>query len=1273
MTVVTDDYLLDDLERSQLNATRRRRWNRSRRYYRMLLLTAGLVALLVLAAPSIISHTGIARSMLASSASTYGWDASAESIDVGWITPLSIRGLQLTGRSGDTDIQIERADTALTITNLINFDPEHLGEVSLRGVTLACTVNEGYSSIEADLADLLQPSEESQSPIHSNLQIQDVAATVTDVVTGASWMLNQSNVDVTIEGQDIHGEIAGVVNEPGGSGGAIQSQFAWHPNDSSPVAPAEATEVASRWQLAIETDSFPLSVTNLIARRFAGQMQGLPQQFSGDTTGRLQLVGSNDGAMTADLGDVRIRNLKAIRFSRPGDSPGSSDTDSNATGGDVDITQWHNALATLNGKVALTGGWLVGQGLVVATDFASATIDGSFPTQISLVGEDDNPLSWLQALEGKARVDVDLAMLDQALPGLIPLRRDVTLVSGRAIGVIENTPASGSSPDATTGRRSVLAVSSDALRARADGRVVVVDPIELSATVTDDQGSLRAERFQLTSSFAEASGRGTLRDGKADVQVDFGRLYAMLRPVVDLSELSLGGTAKGEIEWNVQRSGDSDADQWDLRGNGEAKNLLVTLPSGYRFKRNLVQGDVSAQGRWNGRSLQQLSNAAVAIRSGGVSLGATLLSPVAQPTLDSIYAVRLESDGRLENLNESLRPWLPESLRTAEGRLTGSAIAKVSRLGGSVTKADFVVSQPRINFDNRWYTQPSVTVKFDGVLDWPSGNFSSQECTIEGDAMTLAVRGEMSREKTHLDIAWNADLKRVQESIGSTIARAASTKLVRPISFRPVQVNSHRITGLCKGRLNLQGGPAQWRIDSTVTGTDLALYQPARGGNVPPGTISETFGSQSRATFGQSFGRAGRDEFGDLMWQEPTLKLDGMIEYDHENGVVTLPEIQVASDGFVSTLQGEIRTTDDAYSVSLSGPSRWKMDVIANRLATLTGTPMRATGVSDGPIEMQWQSSPTGLGELQMKGRWGWEQFEVGGVRLGKTSLPLAITEQAVTMPKTVIPILSLSAEATPNANQAVGQATVAATLDYGVSPMTLRIERGSTIDTLQITPDTASGWLQYLTPLAARATSLDGRIAAEFQEAIIVVDDPTASVVRGSLDVQQLRLSSGPLASQLIRGVEQIKSLARLAGGAVEPASAKTLIEMPPQSVEFSLENGIVTHQRMYFKIDRANLMTSGRVGIDSSINLVAHVPLDARWLGSDLQGLAGQTLTFPITGTLSNPRLDDSIVRNVMSDLGSKAGAEVIQNQLNGLLQKQFGSGMDQLNSGLEKIFPF
>lgn len=1238
--MVTDDYLLDDLERSQLNATRRRRANRSRRYYQMLFVAMGFLALSVLAAPSIVSHTGIAKSMLASAAAEYGWEASAGSVDVGWITPLTLRDLELVGASGETTLRVDRVITALTVTQLLRFDPANTGEVSLRGVEVACTVDEGYSSLESDLAIWLETDPQSDTAMtRADVQIQDVSATLLDRSEQRSWVLNQSNLHVTIDGERVSADIAGVLREPDGDEGALQSRFAW--NDASNP---------TQWELTAETESFPLSITELLARRFAQSVEGLPHHFAGDTTGRIELVGRSDGSIEADLGDIRIRNLQTI-----------VDVESQATRSRTETPpktkQWNNQLATLNGRLVLSQNRLAGQDLQLTTDFGSAAIDGSFPTTISLVGSEDNPIRWLQALNGKAEVDVDLAALDHALPGLIPLRDNATLVSGRARGGIDNTPgASGDSGSPA----SMLTLSSDSLRARADGRMVVIEPITVTALVREVNGKLRAEKFDFASVFGNASGRGTLESGSATFEIDFGRLYSMLRPVIDLSELSLGGTAGGDVRWAV--TADQGFDRWELGGSGQADNLLVTLPDGQRFKRSIVQGELSAGGHWNGQTLQELTAAKITLRSSGVVAAVELTEPVKNPSEQSMYPIRLQADGRLEHLNESLRPWLPDTLVQAEGRITGWVIARVGRDRGTLSQADFVLHQPRFNYAGQWFSQPKLDVKFNGIADWPSGNFSSQESTLVGESISLAIRGEASREKTNLDIAWEADLEGMQKSLGSTLARAASLPQTRPISFRASQTQSYQYGGRCKGNVTLTDQPQDvWKIDTTCSITNLAIYEPGNVQAVPPGT-----------TFGSGFGVSATNPNRVPMWFEPRIKLNGPVLYHPPSKGWNTPGLQLASDWFAGTLSGTVKDENGQQSLQLAGPARWKMDLVAQRLMRGLGIRVSATGLHEGEIDFRMTSQPDKPTSFTASTTIGWDHCDVEGVRFAAATLPLTLTEQSLSVANTTLPIVSVLETTVPRANP-IAKAVVAAEVDYTATPMVVRMEPGSKIQSLQITPAAAATWLKYLAPLAAGATAIDGTLNANFDQLELVPSDPDASIIRGTLNIEQMRLSSGPIANQLIQGVRQIKSLARMAGGQAETVAPQTWIEMPPQSVEFSFENGIVTHHRMFFNIDRASLMTSGRVGTDSRINLVAQVPLDARWLGNDLQGLAGQTITLPITGTLSRPSLDDSAVRNVVRELGTKASAEVIQNRLDGLLRKELGSSLDQLNTGLEKILGF
>ena len=216
VTVVTNDHLLDEIERSQLDATRRRRSKRATRSFRMTAFAIGFVGLAVFAAPSVISHTGIANSMLASQAAAYGWDASVDSISVGWITPLTAKNLSLKGQSGETRIQIDHAASSLTAVDLIRFSPAAIGELSLRGVMVDCAVDQGRSSLESDLAALMEPTGEPTPVVHAKVQLQECQMRVTDSVTQQTWSLNQANTQLIFTGDQITGEFAGVVSEPSG-------------------------------------------------------------------------------------------------------------------------------------------------------------------------------------------------------------------------------------------------------------------------------------------------------------------------------------------------------------------------------------------------------------------------------------------------------------------------------------------------------------------------------------------------------------------------------------------------------------------------------------------------------------------------------------------------------------------------------------------------------------------------------------------------------------------------------------------------------------------------------------------------------------------------------------------------------------------------------------------------------------------------------------------------------------------------------------------------
>ena len=1236
----TKESQLEDFERRQEEKTRRRRQRRTQRYYRILFVCIGALAFLIFAAPSFISTTGIARSLVKRGFARYGWEAEVDTVRFGWITPCSLEDIALVGRSGVSRVQVDRVDSSLTVIDLIRFDSSNIGEVTLRGVELECSVTRDDSSIESDLQAFFADSSGDDTRINADIKVQEAKATLTDHLSGQQWILDQSNISLELRGQEIVGELVGVVTEPDGGAGALQSRFEWTPE------PEQGGGENREWQVSIDADSFPLSTVNLLRTRLATLLEPMPTRYYGDITGSISVMGVGDGAVQAAIDDIQVRNLRTNRIASGQDGIG-----------------WANSLATFDGELSLSEGWLFGYGLTATTDFAGAQIDGAFPTSVSLTGAGDNPIRWLEMFDGKANIEVDLAALDRSLPGLIPLRENASLVSGRARGTIENVNQSDAG---ATGRTSKLSFSSDSLRARAGGRAIVIEPVKLTATVSNDGDKIQAEDFAFKSSFANASGHGTLQSGEANVEVDFGRLYSMLRPIIDLSDASLGGSARGNVQWKVTGMRGGQADRWELSGTGEGRNLLVTLPEGTRFKRSIVQGELAIVGRWNGETLNELTAGEVAIRSSGVLAKAELVQPVPHPMTASAFPVRISGDGRLENLSESLRVWLPESIRNAEGRMTWSAEAEVGAGRVLVSKAQMDLNEARVAIYDQWYSQPKLTLDFEGVMDWPSGNLYSETLTLVGEAVSVALRGESSREKTHLDIAWKADLEKLQASVGTRFASAKG--VMQNVGYRPVKQESHRLTGRCEGKATITGDNRKLRIETNALGSDLRYLSPAKTTLTPTGMPRGLSNTTTRPPFTSSFANnTGSHE----LWYEPRLKVQGPVEWDVEKGSWLLHGLQISNDWFGGTFSGTIESREDGSVIRLSGPTRWKMDEIATRLSRLSGSTIMAEGIHETPVEMLIRVGGRDAATVEVRGELGWSRCQVAGVQLGQATLPIQMTEKKLRIAATTIPV-------SPIGQNKMGTAHVSADVLFGVTgePTTIEFAKGSRVDSLSITPEMSSTWLRYLAPLASGTTKIEGLVGAEFDAATIVVDDPTESRVRGRLKVERMDFTTGPMAQQLLVGINQLKSLAQLAGnGASEPIAPveQTLMTMPAQTVDFSFENGVATHQRMYLQIDRAQVMTSGRVNTQSQMDLIVQIPLDPSWLGSDLQGLAGQSVTFPIRGTLSQPKLDSAGVRDVMTRLGTQAGAEIIENRLDNVIQKQLGTGLDQINSGIEKIFGF
>ncbi|MGB7348133.1 MAG: hypothetical protein WBD20_28170 [Pirellulaceae bacterium] len=1236
--MATDDYLLEEVERSQRHQTRRRRHGRSHRRRVYLLIAIVILGGVVLGAPSFLSHSPVGRSMVTRAAANYGLDVQVDTMSVGWITPLSIKGVQIRGTKSGSNINVATVDTTLTVRDLMSATAADFGDVIVRGVKVTCSMSHGRCSLEDDLKLLLQPSDTPGPAAEGSIDVQDASIEVTDTVRGETWQLAKSNATVALSPEEVRTTFAGVLHEPRGSGGALQGSLTYC------IAAMPTTSPA--WDLTLNSESLPLSVVSLLCRRFPTETSGMPSDLSGDATGAIHAVGQSSGVVQADLRSLQIRNLRATEPRDPASNKPAR--------------VWENKLATFDGNLVLDGNRVVGRDLTAQADFATATLNGSFSRSITLAGESNNPLRWMEALDGTAHAEVDLAILDQAMPGLLPLRDQTQIISGRASARINSLPSS-------QGRRSKLTIESDPLHARARGRAVVVEPIQIKTTVLDERGKVRAESFELKSSFATAVGDGDLQSGHADFQIDFGRLSSMLRPIVDMSDTSLGGSAKGKFQWNA-----SNQDVWRLIGDAEASNLLVTLPSGQTLKRNLLRGKVEAVGRWGGQSLDELSRAKVNLNSSGLNFDAELTQPVQQPTGTTLLPILVTADGRMETLAETLGPWLPAELHDVQGgfnlKSKGDFSSVAMRLGDTTAR----FTDPRVAYSDRWFSQKNVDVNFDGEYAWPSGDFVSRSLTIGGDAVSLAMKGQATADNVDVEVAWRAKLDRIQGSVRKRVAnwrREDTSKqasndnqsVFRHVGFQTTtardvaQSDDWLVTGDCEGSFSVKSNGDILNIQSNSSGKNVSIIQPpdASAQSYTVGPMPRGDGRSS------SYGSAG-SLHSRVVWAEPNVSISGPVRYDRQSGKINADGVRLIGDWFATTLTGHAIWNETIGDVVLKGPASLKMDEISKRLTTLTGTEIAVEGIQETPLEIHAARDQVGNVAFTVQGNLGWDLGEIAGVQFGGATVPVRLTETTVEISPATVPV-------------GQGQVNLAGEVFYRPGPIWLRAKPGTVATNLRLTPDMTRRWLKYLAPLAADAAQVDGTMSVELDEAIVVIDTPEHSRVKGRINIEQARMTAGPLTSQIISGLDQLKSLAtmslpsQLSG---QPRDESTLITMPTQTVDFALENGVVSHQRLFFDIDRAKMMSSGRVSLDSRVNLVTQVELDERWLGSDLKGLAGNSVSLPINGTLSRPSLDFSGIRDVMTQLGTQEMTKVAENAVDNLLQQQLGRGMKNLDKGFKDI---
>ncbi|HAY80151.1 MAG TPA: hypothetical protein DCY79_10140, partial [Planctomycetaceae bacterium] len=85
--------------------------------------------------------------------------------------------------------------------------------------------------------------------------------------------------------------------------------------------------------------------------------------------------------------------------------------------------------------------------------------------------------------------------------------------------------------------------------------------------------------------------------------------------------------------------------------------------------------------------------------------------------------------------------------------------------------------------------------------------------------------------------------------------------------------------------------------------------------------------------------------------------------------------------------------------------------------------------------------------------------------------------------------------------------------------------------------------------------------------------------------------------------------------------------------------------------------IRTTGSVGLDQSLDLVAEIPVLDAWADKSdwLAGLRGQSFRIPVRGTLTDPAVDSRALQQI--------GKQALQGTANRLLEQGIQRGLQEL----------
>jgi hypothetical protein len=700
--------------------------------------------------------------------------------------------------------------------------------------------------------------------------------------------------------------------------------------------------------------------------------------------------------------------------------------------------------------------------------------------------------------------------------------------------------------------------------------------------------------IRCTSGFLQVEGTTTADGFRVQADADLGRLADPLSRFVDFGSTRLAGQAHADLTVRPLPG-----QRFAACGSARINDLFVEVLRGRPLEEELVTLELNAAGRVGSSGVQCADSARLIVGVGGDRVQGDLAEPLVELGGGDygVWQMRLEGDvGRWHQRAEAFAV-LPE-----RGRLSGTLVA-----------------QGQVRRGTRGVECSSLAVS---VRDFG--------CAAPG--LRIHEPNLYLHTAAWLDAAGALQLRDAQLRCASMSATAARFR------WQPA-------TAQARGVVKVRGDLA--RLQQWVQLANRAVSQPMAGqvdGQVEIRPDAEGLDLGFQAVV-QDF------SLGDPnapRWHESEIKLSGKGRVEPARDRLLLGPMHAESPLGALDAIGTLDNLSDTWAIDLTGELHYDLESLEPLLAPRLGGDLRLSGKDSRPFRLTgpllpaasvgpsltFRARPAHDVPLQLRDLHGdaavaWQSLHALGCDVGPVELRVCLQKGWLQL----YPV-----DTTLNG----GRLHLQPNLRIDPAPAEVILLSGPVLEKARITPAMCAGALAYALPALAHALDADGLLSVTLDGGRIPLGDLAHAELKGTMVLQDARFGPGPLTRELT--------------SVFKAPPAASLVRS--SEVPFHLVNGRIYHRNLEVHFGDFSVRTSGSVGLDGSLMLLAEMPVPGHLAATTKLGaaLSGQIFRLPISGTIEQPRVDQkalqTITAHILRDAAAEALKQELENRLKGLL---------------------